>query len=227
MPKVGKLIVIDGTDGSGKKTQTELLVHRLKSEGYQVEKIDFPQYGKKSAGPTEEYLSGNFGTAAEVSPYQASVLYAVDRFSASFQIRKWLEEGKIVISDRYVSANMGHQAGKIDDLAERDRFLAWLEEFEYGLLKIPRPDRQIFLYLDPEISRNLALKVEKPNMDKTKDIHENDAEHMRKASEAFRYVAEKYGRIQISCAEQGEMKTREAIAQELYQQVLPVFSEAF
>ncbi len=226
MLKTGKLIVIDGTDGSGKKTQTELLVHRLISEGYQVEKIDFPQYGKKSAGPTEEYLSGNFGTAAEVSPYQASVLYAVDRFSASFQIRKWLEEGKIVISDRYVSANMGHQAGKIDDLVERDRFLEWLEEFEYGLLKIPRPDVQIFLYLDPEISRNLALKVEKPNMDKTKDIHENDAEHMRKASEAFRYVAEKYGRIQISCAEQGEMKTREAIAQELYEQVLPMLSEA-
>lgn len=226
MLKVGKLIVIDGTDGSGKKTQTELLVNRLTSEGYQVEKIDFPQYGKKSAGPTEEYLSGNFGTAAEVSPYQASVLYAVDRFSASFQIRKWLEEGKIVISDRYVSANMGHQAGKIDDLAERDRFLAWLEEFEYGLLKIPRPDIQIFLTLDPEISRNLALKVEKPNMDKTKDIHENDAEHMRKASEAFRYVAEKYGRIQISCAEQGEMKTREAIAQELYEQVHLLLSEA-
>lgn len=124
-----------------------------------------------------------------------------------------------MISDRYVSANMGHQAGKIDDLVERDRFLEWLEEFEYGLLKIPRPDVQIFLYLDPEISRNLALKVEKPNMDKTKDIHENDADHMRKASEAFRYVAEKYGWIQLACAEQGEMKTREAIAEELYEQV--------
>ena len=219
MQKTGKLIVIDGTDGSWKKTQTELLVQRLRSEGYEVEKIDFPQYGKKSAGPTEEYLSGSFGTAAEVSPYQASVLYAVDRFSASFQIRKWLEEGKIVISDRYVSANMGHQAGKIDDLAERDRFLEWLGAFEYELLGIPRPDIQIFLYLDPEISRNLALKVEKPNMDKSKDIHENDAEHMRKASEAFRYVAEKYGCIQIACAEQGEMKTREQISSELYQKI--------
>ena len=208
MQKTGKLIVIDGTDGSWKKTQTELLVQRLTSEGYEVEKIDFPQYGKKSAGPTEEYLSGSFGTAAEVSPYQASVLYAVDRFSASFQIRKWLEEGKIVISDRYVSANMGHQAGKIDDLAERDRFLEWLEAFEYELLGIPCPDIQIFLYLDPEIS-----------MDKSKDIHENDAEHMRKASEAFRYVAEKYGWIQIACAEQGEMKTREQISSELYQKI--------
>lgn len=225
MLKRGKLIVIDGTDGSGKKTQTELLVHRLKSEGYQVEKIDFPQYGKKSAGPTEEYLNGHYGDANAVTPYQASVLYAVDRFSASFQIRKWLDEGKIVVSDRYVSANMGHQAGKIEDLAERERFLAWLEDLEYRIFKIPCPDLQIFLSLDPEISRNLALKVEKPNMDKSKDVHENDAEHMRKASEAFHYVAEKYGRIQIACAEQGEMKTREMIAEELYAQVCPLLSK--
>lgn len=218
-------IVIDGTDGSGKRTQTAMLATRLQEAGYEVEKIDFPQYGKKSAGPAEEYLNGHYGSASEVTPYQASLLYAVDRFSASFQIRKWLDEGKVVISDRYVSANMGHQAGKIEDLAERDRFLAWLEDLEYGIFKIPRPDVQIFLFLEPEISRNLALKVAKPNMDKSKDVHENDAEHMRKASEAFRYVAEKYGRIQIVCAEQGEMKTREAIAEELYAQVCPLLSK--
>lgn len=218
-------IVIDGTDGSGKRTQTAMLATRLQEAGYEVEKIDFPQYGKKSAGPAEEYLNGHYGSALEVTPYQASLLYAVDRFSASFQIRKWLDEGKVVISDRYVSANMGHQAGKIEDLAERDRFLAWLEDLEYGIFKIPRPDLQIFLSLEPEISRNLALKVAKPNMDKSKDVHENDAEHMRKASEAFHYVAEKYGRIQIVCAEQGEMKTREAIAEELYAQVCPLLSK--
>lgn len=217
--------MIDGTDGSGKRTQTAMLATRLQEAGYEVEKIDFPQYGKKSAGPAEEYLNGHYGSALEVTPYQASLLYAVDRFSASFQIRKWLDEGKVVISDRYVSANMGHQAGKIEDLAERDRFLAWLEDLEYGIFKIPRPDLQIFLSLEPEISRNLALKVAKPNMDKSKDVHENDAEHMRKASEAFHYVAEKYGRIQIVCAEQGEMKTREAIAEELYAQVCPLLSK--
>lgn len=224
MPKKGFFIVIDGTDGSWKKTQTQLLIQRLQAEGYQVEKSDFPQYGKKSAGPTEEYLNGHYGDANAVTPYQASILYAVDRFSASFQIKKWLDEGKIVVSDRYVSANMGHQAGKIEDLAERDRFLDWLEELEYGIFKIPRPDLQIFLYLDPEMSRNLALKVEKPNMDKTKDVHENDAEHMRKASEAFRYVAKKYGRKQVACADEKGMRTREAIAEELYEQVRPLIS---
>ena len=115
---------------------------------------------------------------------------------------------------------MGHQAGKIDNLEERDAFLEWLENLEYGILNIPRPDIQIFLYLDPEISRKLALKVEKPNMDKTKDIHENDADHMRRASEAFLYVAEKYHRIKINCAENGELRTREDIAQELYEKII-------
>lgn len=210
------MIVVDGTDGSGKKTQTDALVRRLKSEGYDVEKIDFPQYGTKSAGPVEEYLHGKYGDANAVTPYQASIFYAVDRFSLAPQIKKWLDEGKIIISDRYVSANMGHQAGKIDDLEARDRFLAWLDELEYGIFQLPRPDLQIFLYLDPEISRNLALKVEKPNMDKSKDIHENDAEHMKKASEAFCYVAKKYDWIQITCAEQGVMKTREVLADEIY-----------
>lgn len=221
----GFFIVIDGTDGSWKKTQTQILIDRLQAEGYKVEKCDFPQYGKKSAGPTEEYLNGQYGDANAVTPYQASILYAVDRFSASFQIKQWLDEGKVVVSDRYVSANMGHQAGKIDDLEERDRFLAWLEELEYGIFKIPRPDVQIFLYLDPEISRNLALKVEKTNIDKSKDVHENDADHMRKASEAFRYVAKKYGRKQIDCADQQGMKTREVISSELADFILPLLEQ--
>lgn len=215
--KRGMLVVIDGTDGSGKKTQTELLVARLRDEGIAVEKIDFPQYGKKSAAPTEEYLNWAYGDAAQITAYQASILYAVDRFDASFQIKKWLDEGKVVVSDRYVSANMGHQAGKILDLQERERFLEWVEELEYGIFAIPRPDLQFFLYVDPELSRQQALKVEKLNMDKAKDIHENDPQHMQHASEAFRYVAEKYGWQQIDCMQEGKMKTREEIAEELYQ----------
>ena len=212
-------IVVDGTDGSWKKTQTEKLKEKLISLWYEVEKIDFPQYWKPSAWPTEEYLNGKFWKADEVTPYQASLLYAVDRFSAANTIRKRLSEWKIVISDRYVSANMGHQAWKIDDLKSRDEFLERLENLEYWILNIPRPDVQVFLYLDPEISRNLALKVEKPNMDKSKDIHENDANHMKKASEAFLYVAKKYNWIQIACAKDGEMRTREDIANELFEKI--------
>ncbi|MDR0369200.1 MAG: thymidylate kinase [Candidatus Peribacteria bacterium] len=177
--------------------------------------ISFPQYGKKSAGLTENYLNGLYGTANDVDAYQASVLYAVDRFDASFQIRQWLDEGKIVITDRYVSANMGHQAGKISNLTERDTYLDWVEHFEYEVMKIPRPDINIFLYVDPEISRNLALDVGKVNMDKSKDIHENDASHMEQASKAFKYVANKYGWSKIDCIDDGKMRTREDISEEL------------
>jgi dTMP kinase len=216
----GKLIVIDGIDGSGKKTQTELLRQKLLSLNYSVEKIDFPQYGTKGAGPIEDYLNGKFGSANDVDAYQASVLYAVDRFCASFKIKQWLKEGKIVLCDRYVSANMGHQAGKISDLEKRDEYLEWIENFEYEILKIPRPDINIFLYLNPEISRKLALDVEKVNIDKTKDIHENDSEHMKNASLAYKYVAEKFRWITIDCGlADNKIKSREDIHYLIFEKI--------
>jgi len=217
--KKGLFIVIDGTDWSWKRTQSNLLLDKFRSEWYKVEKIDFPQYWKPSAGPAEEYLNWKFWSADDVTPYQASILYAVDRFSAANTIRWWLNDGRIVISDRYVSANMWHQAWKISDLEERDKFLDWLENLEYWILNLPKPDVQIFLYLDPEISRNLALNVEKPNMDKTKDVHENDANHMKNASESFLYVAKKYGRIKVDCANEWWMRSIDDIWNELYGKV--------
>ena len=127
----GKFIVIDGTDGSGKATQTELLAEKLRYAGFDVALADFPQYGKKSAGPVEEYLNGKYGPAHEVGPYRGSIFYALDRYDASFEIKEWLKQGKIVISNRYVTANMGHQGGKIKDLEEKRRFYEWLYELEY------------------------------------------------------------------------------------------------
>ena len=222
--KKGKLIVIEGTDGSGKHTQTMMLKDNLEKLGYFVETIDFPQYGLKSAAPTEEYLNGKYGSANDVTPYQASIFYAIDRFAASFKIRKWLEEGKIVLCDRYVSANMGHQAGKIDNLEERDKFLEWLFDLEYNIFKIPKPDVNIFLYLDPEMSRMSALKVGKTNMDKKKDIHENDSEHMKKASEAFKYVANKYNWFTINCCDNLEIrKSKKDLSNDLFDKISGVF----
>jgi dTMP kinase len=122
----GKLIVLDGTDGSGKATQLELLKKRLEEEGFEVVTADFPQYNKKSAGLVEEYLSGKYGEAEAVTPYQASIFYAVDRFDARAQLRQWLAEGKIILANRYVSANMGHQGGKIKNALERKAFFNWL-----------------------------------------------------------------------------------------------------
>lgn len=219
----GKMIVLDGTDGTGKHTQTMLLKENLEKLGYQVETIDFPQYGKKSAGMVEEYLSGKYGSAEKVTAKQASILYAVDRFDASFKIRKWLEEGKIVLCDRYVSANMGHQAGKIENVQEKNEFLEWLHDLEYEIFNLPKPDVNILLYLDSEIARKLAQENEiqkNTNNIKKNDIHEKDAEHMKEALEAFLYVAYKYDWIKIDCSDKkGWIRTREDISQEILEKV--------
>jgi dTMP kinase len=115
---------------------------------------------------------------------------------------------------------MGHQAGKIHNIAEREEFLDWLNHLEYEIFKIPRPNFNLFLYVDPETSRNLALNVEKQNMDKSKDVHENDAQHMKDASNAFKYVADKYKRKTIYCLNENTLRTREDIAEEVISYVL-------
>ncbi|MFW6025281.1 MAG: dTMP kinase, partial [Candidatus Woesearchaeota archaeon] len=199
----GKLIVICGTDGSGKGTQTKLLKKRLKSEGYDIETIDFPQYGKKSAGLVENYLNGVYGDSEEVGPYRASIFFACDRYDASFQIREWLKEGKIVICNRYVSANMGHQAGKIDDLKKRNEFLNWLHDLEYSIFNIPKPDVNILLYMPHEYGHKLIDKKDARRYlnGKKRDIHEKDLKHLKKAKSAYLYVSKKFNWEKINCVE--------------------------
>ena len=126
----GKFIVLDGTDGCGKATQTERLVDRLKDEGHSVFMLDFPQYGERSATLVEDYLNGRFGSAEEVGPYRASIFYACDRFVASAEARERIRNGEICISNRYVSASMGHQTGKIADSLERDKLNKEHEELK-------------------------------------------------------------------------------------------------
>jgi dTMP kinase len=222
----GKFIVIDGTDGSGKGTQTRLLIERLKNEWYQVQIADFPQYGKRSAMMVEDYLNGNFGTAQEVGPYRASVLYAVDRYAASFEIRKWLDEWKIVIANRYTSSNMWHQAGKINDQTERDKFLKWLEEFEYWLFDIPIPDKNILLYMPTEIWQKLV--DQKWHRDyvwwQKRDIHEADLQHLKDAAEAYKYVAKKYNWTIIDSAPNGELKSIEEIGELIWKEIKKLVS---
>src|SRR3989344_8673471 len=154
----GKLIVIDGTDGSGKKTQTQLLIERLQKENYPAVSISFPQYGKKSAGLVEEYLNGKYGKADEVNPYTASLFYALDRFDLSSEIRARLAEGKIIVTDRYVDANAGHQGGKIKNPEERKKFIEWLYDMEYRILGILRPDTVLILYVPAEVGQKLVLE---------------------------------------------------------------------
>lgn len=214
-------IVIDGTDGSGKATQTKLLVDRLRDEGYKVEVADFPQYGQKSAALVEEYLNGKFGTGEEVGPYRASIFFAVDRYAASEKIKGWLKDGKIVVANRYVSSNMGHQAGKIKRKKERDKFLEWLQDLEFNIFQIPKSDFNILLYVPPEIGQKLVDKKGYRHYvgGEKKDIHENDIDHLKDAAEAYRYVWDKYGWVIIDCAPNKEMRKKEDIHEEVYSYV--------
>jgi len=204
--KRGKLIVIDGTDGSGKETQSKLLVDRLRSEDFPVEMVDFPMYGQPSAALVEMYLNGEFGKAEEVGPKIASAFYAFDRFSHSKAMYEWLNQGKIIISNRYVSSNKGHQAGKLKDPTKIDAFLKWLDHLEYERFKIPRPDKIILLHMPYLIGHQLvANKKEREYIKgKKRDIHEEDLDHLRDAEKAYLYVAEKEGWDVIKCGERGK-----------------------
>lgn len=214
----GLFIVIDGTDGSGKATTTKLLKEKLVNEGYDVESISFPQYGSKSAGPVELYLKGDIAPLEEFDPYQASAFYAVDRSFARFKINEWLDAGKVVISDRYVAANAGHQGGKISDPNERARFLDWLYDFEYERLKVVRPDINIILYCPFEIAQKRKLaQTQNP------DIHERDTEHLKNAAASYLWLAqEKAGEfILIETCSVGRELSKEEVTDRVWQILYP------
>jgi dTMP kinase len=210
----GKFIVIDGTDGSGKTTQLSLLKLRLETEGYAVEIADFPQYNTKSAGLVEEYLSGKYGQADEVGPYKASIFYAVDRYDASFKIKNWLASGKIVLANRYTSANMGHQGCKIDNPLERKVFFNWLYDLEYKIFGIPQPDLSIILHVESEIAQALAKKRSREDWNgKTTDIHESNLEHLKKAEQVYLEIANSFPNFKlINCTKNNEILGREEVS---------------
>jgi len=179
----GEFIVIEGLDGSGKATQTELLIESLRKQDQDVKFISFPQYEEKSSGLAEEYLSGKYGTAAEVGPKIASIFFACDRYDGSFKIKRWLKQGSFVVADRYTSSNM-HQAGKIRDEKERKKFINWLYDLEFEFFGIPKPDKIIFLKITPEFAFE-SLKSKKE-----RDIHEDDFEHLKGAHQAYMSLIE-------------------------------------
>ncbi len=218
----GKLIVIDGIDGSGKGTQFELLLEKMDQLDIPVQTKDFPQYGKKSAGAVEEYLNGKYGDAKEVGPYRASVLFAVDRYDASHEMKKWLADGSHVICNRYVTANMGHQGGKIRDKEERMRYFEWLKELEFGIFDIPKPDLNIFLHVPPETAIEL---IEQKGFreyigGEGKDLHEGDLQHLKETEEVFLQLADIMPNAHIIyCAPEGKLLSREEIHEKIWEVV--------
>lgn len=227
MKRKGKLIILEGIDGSGKSTQTKLLLGRLQKEGHRTEQISFPQYGKKSAGPIEEYLNGVYGTPANVNPYAASLFYAIDRFDLSEKIRAALAQGTIVISDRYVDSNAGHQGGKIKNLGTRARFLKWLYDLEYGILDVPKPDLVLILHVSPAVGQHLVTKKEKRAYLKqgTHDAHEADLTHLAAAERSYLWLAKTYPQNHrlVECIRKGTMLSPEKISEIVWNNVKSIF----
>jgi dTMP kinase len=223
----GKFIVFEGLDGSGKSTQTNLLVEYLKKKKYKIAEIDFPQYGTKSAGLVEEYLNGKYGSSEQVGPYRASIFYAADRYDASFKIKKWLNQGKILVADRYISSNVGHQGGKIKDKKQRKEFLKWLYHLEYNIFQIPKPDVTFILKTSPEIAKKMAPRIkeekkkkkrEKYLKNKKRDVHEKDLSHLKSALDSYLEAAREFPKEfkVIECLEKGKLLP----AQQIHQTIL-------
>ena len=219
---MGKLFVIDGTDGSGKQTQFEKLKERLDKDGIEYRTVSFPNYDSPSSSLVKMYLSGEFGTdAQEINPYIASTFYAADRY-ATFQTgyKKYYEDGGIILADRYTTANMVHQAGKIKDKEERDKFLKWLWDFEFKLYGLPIPTEVFFLNMPTEKALEL-MKDRKNKFDENakKDIHESNEKHMRDAYEAACDVAKEYNWFEIKCMKDNKLRTIDDIHEEIYEEV--------
>ena len=215
----GKLIVFEGTDGSGKATQSELLCRRLETEGRAFRKITFPRYGKPSAAMVEEYLHGNLGKhPGDVNAYAASLFYAMDRYASWKQ--DWgtfYEDGGLIVADRYTTSNAVHQASKLPE-GERKAYLDWLFDLEYRLLGLPAPDMVVYLDMPTELTEKMMRKREAVSGTQA-DIHEQDKAYLRRCRENANEVARLCGWTVIRCGRDGAPRTIEDIQGEVWEQV--------
>ena len=222
---MGKLIVIEGTDGSGKSTQFRLLTEHLQQAGTQFKKIVFPRYSEESSALIRMYLGGQFGASpSDVSAYAASTFYGVDRY-ASYKMDwgKYYEEGGLVLSDRYTTSNAVHQTSKEPPEKQAD-FLNWLYDFEYNKLGLPCPDLVIYLDVPTDFTEKLLRSREQSTNTKA-DIHEQDTAYLATCRRIGRLAANHYGWRIIDCVRDGEMRTMEDIHNEIYSLVTAAMEE--
>ncbi len=213
---MGKLIVIEGTDGSGKSTQFKLLTQRLEQEGKVFQQLEFPQYSEPSSALIRMYLGGEFGDKpSDVNAYAASAFYAVDRYASYKKVwGKWYEEGGLVLSGRYTTSNAVHQASKEPE-ETRPAFLKWLYEFEYDRLGLPCPDLVIYLDVPTDFTEQMMRRRE-ADTHTSADIHEKDLAYLATCRRTGRAAAQFYGWHVVSCVRDGAMRSIEDIHEEIY-----------
>ena len=220
--KSGKLFVIDGTDGSGKQTQLKKMIEHFDADNIDYKTVSFPNYDSPSSALAKMYLSGEFGkNAKDVSPYVASTFFAIDRY-ATFKkdYEEFYNNGGIILADRYTTSNMVHQAGKIQDVAERDKFIKWLWDFEFNILKLPIPTEVFFLNMPVNFSLSLMSNREnKFTHDTKKDIHERDVSHLTDSYNAACQVAKDYNWYEINCVEGNRIRTIEEIHERIFSEI--------
>lgn len=219
----GKFFVIEGTDASGKTTQFHKLAERLANEGHDVVTFDFPQYNQDSSFYVREYLRGAYGNADQVGPYTASVFYALDRFSARTAIQQALSDGKIVIANRFTGSNMAHQGTKFAHPEERRGYFIWLDNLEYHMLAIPRPTASIVLRVGAETSKQLLDARAAENPDRQTDIHEADAEHLKRSVSVYDDLCTLFPRDfqRIDCVRNKQLLSVEQVHELVWQTVEP------
>lgn len=213
---MGKLIVFEGTDGSGKSTQFSLLTKRLQNEGTDFRTIVFPQYSEQSSALIRMYLGGEFGQSpSDVNAYVASTFYAVDRYASFRKVwGSYYRQGGLVLSDRYTTSNAVHQASKEPD-ETRGEFFRWLYELEFDHMELPRPDLVLYLDVPTELTERLLRKREEINHTNA-DIHEQNMDYLRLCRKTGLEAASYYGWTVVHCEKDGEMRSIEDIHEEVY-----------
>lgn len=225
MERKGIFIVIEGTDGSGKGTQFKLITDRLKKDGYDVATFDFPQYEQPSSHFVKRYLNGEYGTADEVGPYTSSLFYALDRYEASTEIRKALSAGKIVVANRFTGSNMAHQGTKFDHAEQRRGYFIWLDNLEFQMLGIPRPDISFVLRVPAEIAQELVdQKDDRSYTDKKRDIHEADLSHLKRAVQVYDDMTQLFPKdfVRVDCTRNDELLPIEKVQDILWEKIKPI-----
>lgn len=213
----GRLLVIEGIDGSGKSTQLSLLKDRLERTQIPFRYQRFPRYDRPSAQLLKMYLNGEFGTQpGDVNPYAASAFFSVDRAAAFLEgLGAFHRDGGLLLCDRYTTSNAVHQASKLPE-AEQEAFVDWLFDFEYDKLGLPRPDLVLFLDMSAKRSAELIQR-----RGQGLDIHESDLVHLTRSAEAARRISDRYGWIRISCEQDGRLRPMEEIAEEIFEKACP------